>query len=101
MISPLFAVAVNAAVKPRQGELMEQVGLHLLVVRPLVRLPLDQLHPVVDQVAVEVFELLLGELDLLETLGDLVVVEKPFFEPFVNELLDFFDLRKLNLDRLL
>ena len=46
--------------------------------RMLVCLALHELDPVVDQVRVEVFDLLLRQLDVLEPGGDLVVVENAF-----------------------
>ena len=42
----------------------------------LVRLAFHQLDPVVDQIRVEVFDLLLRELDVFEPGYDLVVGEK-------------------------
>ena len=50
----------------------------LLVRRMLVRLALQELDPVVDQVRVEVFDLVLRELDVFEPGCDLVVVENAF-----------------------
>src|SRR5207302_7857506 len=62
----------------------------LLVRRMLVRLPLDQLDRVVDQVRVEVLDLLLRELDVFEPGDDLVVGEEAFLLPVLDELLEFF-----------
>src|SRR5437016_4309118 len=70
----------------------------LLVGRVLVGLTLHQLDPVVDQVGVEIFDLLLRELDVLEPGCDLVVVENAFLETFLDELLELFDLRKGDFD---
>jgi hypothetical protein len=47
---------------------------------------------VVEEVGVEVLELLLGELDLLESRDDLVVGEEPFFLSRLDELLQLLDL---------
>jgi len=52
----------------------------------LVRLPLDELDSVVDQVGVEVIDLLLAELDIVEPRSDLVVVQDSLLEPFLNKL---------------
>ena len=57
-------------------------------------LPFDELDAVVDQVRVEVFDLLLREIDLFETLHDLVVGENSFFEPILDELVQLLDLRQ-------
>jgi hypothetical protein len=46
---------------------------------------------VVDQIGVEVFDLLLRELDVFEPAGDLVVVRNALLETFLNELLQFLD----------
>src|SRR5436309_12732952 len=64
----------------------------------LVRLAFHQLDPVVDQVGVEVFDLLLRKLDVFEPGGDLVVVEDALLETFLNELLQFVDFRKRDCD---
>jgi hypothetical protein len=64
----------------------------------LVRLALDELDAVVDQVGVEVFDLLLGELDLVEPGGDLVVVQDSLLEPLLNQLLEFLDLGERDFD---
>ena len=66
--------------------------------RVLVRLALDELDAVVDQVRVEVLDLLLRELDVVEPRGNLVVVEDPFFQTFLDELLKLFNLRERDLD---
>jgi hypothetical protein len=70
----------------------------LLVRRMLVRLAFQQLDAVVDQIRVEVFDLLFGELDVLEPGCDLVVVENAFLQTFLNELLQLLDLRKGDFD---
>src|SRR5215212_8095967 len=64
----------------------------------LVRLALHQLDRVVDQVRVEVLDLLLGELDLLESGDDLVVGEKPLLQTVLNELVKLFDVGKRDVD---
>jgi hypothetical protein len=64
----------------------------------LVRLAFHQLDPVVDQVGVEVFDLLLRELDVFDPTGDLVVVEDAILETLLNELLQFLDFRKGDFD---
>jgi hypothetical protein len=70
----------------------------LLVRRMLVVLSLHQLDGVVDQVRVEVFDLLLGELDFLEPGDDLVVGKEPFLESVLNELVELFYVRKRDVD---
>ena len=52
----------------------------------------------VDQVGVEVLDLLLGQIDLLETGDDLVVCEEPFLLSVLDELLELLDLRKCDVD---
>src|SRR5436305_7527333 len=64
----------------------------------LVRFAFDELDAVVDQVRVEVFDLILRELDILEPGGDLVVVEKPFLETVLNELVELFDVGQRDVD---
>ena len=64
-----------------------------------MRLALDQLDAMVDQVAVEVLVLLLGELDFFERVSDLVVVEQALDQALLDELGDFLDLWELDLDR--
>ena len=54
-------------------------------------LALDELDVVLDQVGVEVFDLLLRELDLFETGDDLVVGEEAFLLPVGDELLELLD----------
>jgi hypothetical protein len=75
----------------RQVELRRNLrlllGRRLLVWRVLVMFPLDQLDAVVDEVGVEVFDLLLGELDVLEPGDDLVVGEKTLVLALLDELL--------------
>ena len=66
----------------------------LLVRRMLVLLALDELDAVIDQVRVEVLDLLLGEIDVLEALDDLVVGEDPLVEPLLDELVELLDLRQ-------
>ena len=61
-------------------------------------LALDELDAVVDQVGGEIFDLLLGELDLLDPLDDVVVGEEPFLLSGGEELLEFFDVGKSNVD---
>ena len=61
-------------------------------------LAFDELDAVVDQIGGEVFDLLLGELDFLEPFDDLVVGEEPFLLPRRNQLLEFFDVGKSNVD---
>jgi hypothetical protein len=70
----------------------------LLVRRMLVRLALQQLDPVVDQVGVEVFDLLLRQLDVVEPDRDLVICENALLETFLNEFLELFDFRKGDFD---
>src|SRR5512133_2000667 len=64
----------------------------------LVRLALDELDAVIDQIGVEVFDLLLAELDIVEPRGDLVIVEDALLEAFLNELLELFDLGERDFD---
>ena len=71
----------------------------LLVRRMLVRLALDELDAVVDQVGVEILDLILGELDILEPRSDLVVVEESFVETVLNELVQLFDVGERDVDR--
>jgi hypothetical protein len=63
-----------------------------------VLLALHQLDAVVDQVRVEVLDLLLGELDVLEPLDDLVVGEEALFDSVGDELLEFFDVGQRDID---
>jgi hypothetical protein len=63
-----------------------------------VLLALHQLDPVVDQVGVEVLDLLLGQLDVLEALDDLVVVQEALLEAVLDELLKLFDFRESDID---
>ena len=62
-------------------------------------LPLDELDAVVDQVRREVLELLLAELDLLETGDDLVVGEEALFLAGLDELVQLLDIGKGDVDR--
>ena len=66
--------------------------------RRLVLLALDELDRMVDQIGVEVLDLLLRQIDLLETGDDLVVREEPFFLSVLDELLELLDLRKSDID---
>ena len=61
-------------------------------------LALHQLDAVVDQVRVEVFDLLLRQLDLVEALDDLVVREESLLHAVLNELLELFDVREGDVD---
>jgi hypothetical protein len=70
----------------------------LLVRRMLVRLALQQLDPVVDEVRIEIFDLLFRELDVFEPGRDLVVVENAFLETFLDEFLQLLDFRKGDFD---
>ena len=63
-----------------------------------VLLPLDQLDTVVDEVRVEVFDLLLRELDVLEPGDDLVVGEKPLLLALLDEFLKLLDLGEGDVD---
>ena len=62
-------------------------------------LTFDELDPVVDQVRREVFELLFGELDLLDSRDDLVVGEEALLLPGLDELVQLLDLGKRDVDR--
>src|SRR6184192_1269371 len=64
----------------------------------LVRLAFDELDAVIDQIGVEVFDLVLAELDVVEPRGDLVIVDDSLLEPFLNELLEFFYLGERDFD---
>jgi hypothetical protein len=64
----------------------------------LVRLALDELDSVVDQVRVEVLDLLLAELDVVQAQRDLVVVQDTLLQTLLHELLKLFDLRERDLD---
>ena len=59
---------------------------------------LDELDAVIDQVRREVLDLLLGELDFLDPLDDLVVGEEAFLLSRRDELLQLFDVGKSNVD---
>jgi len=58
----------------------------------------DELDVVVDEVGVEVLDLLLGQLDVVETVDDLVVREEPLLRSVGDELLELFDFGKRDLD---
>src|SRR4249919_2807590 len=64
----------------------------------LVLLPFDQLDRVVDEVRVEVFDLFLGEVDVLEPSDDLVVGEKALFCSVLYQLVELFDVREGDVD---
>ncbi len=61
-------------------------------------LALDQLDAVVDQVGGEVLDLLLRELDFLDPLDDLVVGEEALLLSRRDELVEFLDVGKSNVD---
>ena len=63
----------------------------LLVRQALVLLAFHELDAVVDEVGREVFDLLLRELDFLDSLDDLVVGEEALLLTRRNQLLEFFD----------
>ena len=62
-------------------------------------LALVELDRVVDQVRVEVLDLLLRELDVVESRDDLVVGEEPLLQPLLDQALELFDLGEGNIDR--
>src|SRR6266567_9581455 len=62
----------------------------LLVRGMLMGLALDELDAVIDQIGVEVFDLLLAELDFLEPGSDLVVVEDSLLETLLDQPLELF-----------
>ncbi len=66
----------------------------LLVRRALVLLAFDELDAVLDQVRVEVFDLLLCELDILEPVDDLVIGEESLLLSVRDELLQLLDVRR-------
>ena len=70
----------------------------LLVRQRLVLLSLDQLDRVVDQVGGEVLQLLLGEIDVLEGLRDLVVGQEPLLLALLDELVQLLDVWKGGVD---
>ncbi len=59
-------------------------------------LPLDELDTVVDQVRSEIFDLLLRELDFLDSLDDVVIGEEPLLLPGRDELVQLLDVGKNN-----
>ena len=67
--------------------------------RSLVLLAFDELDVVIDEVGVEVFDLLFGQLDVVETVDDLVVREEPLLRSVGDELLELFDFGERDLDR--
>src|SRR4029450_11914659 len=71
----------------------------LLVRRRLVLLAFVQLDAVVDEVRVEVFDLLLGQLHLLEPGHDLVAREEALLLSFDDELVELFDVGERDVDR--
>jgi predicted ATPase/class 3 adenylate cyclase len=71
----------------------------LLVRWMLVLLAFDELDRVVDQVGVEVFDLLLGQLDFLERRDDFVVREEPLLLSLLDEPVELFDVGKRDVDR--
>ena len=60
---------------------------------------LVELDRVVDQVRVEVLDLLLRELDVVESRDDLVVREEPLLEPLLDQALELLDLGEGDIDR--
>jgi hypothetical protein len=64
----------------------------------LLRLSVQQLDVVVEQVGVEVLELLLGELDLLERRGHLVERQVALFLTFLDERLELVDVGQGDVD---
>ncbi len=65
----------------------------------LVLLSLDELDRVIDEVRREVLQLLLGEIEVLDGLDDLVVRQEPLLLPLLDELVQLLDLRKSGFDR--
>ena len=61
--------------------------------------PLDELDAVVDQVGVEIFDLLLRQIDLFEAGDDLVVTEEALLGPLRDEFLKLLDLRQGDINR--
>ena len=61
-------------------------------------LTFDQLDAVIDQVGGEVLDLLLAELDLLDALDDLVIGEEALLLSRGDELVEFLDVGKSNVD---
>ena len=57
-----------------------------------------ELDRVVDQVRVEVLDLLLRELDVVESRDDLVVREEPLLEPLLDQALELLDLGEGDID---
>src|SRR6266567_3003803 len=70
----------------------------LLVRQALVLLAFDELDPVVDQIRREVFDLLLGELDFLDSFDDLVIGEESFLLSRRDQLVEFLDVGQSNVD---
>ncbi len=57
-----------------------------------------ELDRVVDQVRVEIFDLLLRELDVVEARDDLVIGEEPFLDPLLDQALELLDFGKGDID---
>src|SRR5262245_2934086 len=75
------------------------LGRHGLCVREVLVLDaFVELDRVVDQVGVEVFDLLLRELDVVEPRHDLVVGEEPLLEPLLDQALELLDLGEGDID---
>jgi hypothetical protein len=64
----------------------------------LVILALDQLDALVDQIRREVLDLLLRELDFLDSLDDLVIGEDALLLSRLDQLVEFFDIGQSNVD---
>ena len=58
-----------------------------------------ELDRVVDQIGVEVLDLLLRELDVVESRDDLVVREEALLEPLLDQALQLLDLGESDIDR--
>src|SRR5215471_14314968 len=66
--------------------------------RRLVLLTLDEVDSVLHEVGVEVLDLLLRQLDVLETVDDLVVGEKALLFSICDELVELLDVRERDID---
>jgi hypothetical protein len=64
----------------------------------LAELTRGEVDAVIDQIGVEIFGLLLGDLHVLERRGDLVVAEEPFLQTLLRQSLELFDIREGDLD---